>query len=190
MSIILGVGIAATATTITVFYLGKKGWQALHKAVGITPGVLVYQDANTPLSSSSIHWQQLRLDTEHLSGLPEFQLLQLQRIDEKVAIYDHYQQTLEAQNKTAAVNEEAFVLHKLLYIRLPEMLASYYHLLNTAHLKNKSNISHEQRMEASQLLQDALDNIERRSDTLLTQIETQHLQDLRTMKRYLDSHNN
>ena len=37
MSILIGVGVV---TTVTVVYLGKKGWQALHKAVGITPGVL------------------------------------------------------------------------------------------------------------------------------------------------------
>ncbi|WP_350560589.1 hypothetical protein [Psychrobacter sp. CAL346-MNA-CIBAN-0220] len=187
MSILLGIGITAT---ITVLYLGKKGWQMLHKVVGITPGVLTYQDPNAPLLLSDMTWQQLTLNVQHLSGLSDSQLRQLQRIDAKVATYYNYQQVRQAQNITPAVNEAQFVLHKLLYARLPEMLASHYHLLNIIDNPKVNTANKTQCIEAGQLLQDALDSIERRVDTELMQIETQHLQDLRVMKRYVDSHKN
>ena len=50
MSVLIGVGIVTTVTTI---YLGRKGWHAFHKMVGITPGVLTYQDSNAPLLLTS-----------------------------------------------------------------------------------------------------------------------------------------
>ena len=78
MSILIGIGIV---TTITTFYLGKKGWHALHKAVGITPGVLTYQDDHAPLSLATLSWQQLSLNKKHLKSLSEQQLRQLQHID-------------------------------------------------------------------------------------------------------------
>ena len=59
MSVLIGVGIVTTVTTI---YLGRKGWHALHKMVGITPGVLTYQDDNALLSLTSINWHQLNLN--------------------------------------------------------------------------------------------------------------------------------
>lgn len=59
MSVLIGVGIA---TTVGVIYIGKKGWQALHKAVGISPGVLVYQDPNQALTPKDMRWRQLTLD--------------------------------------------------------------------------------------------------------------------------------
>lgn len=194
MSIILGVGIAATATTVTLFYMGKKGWQALHKAVGITPGVLTYQDPQAPILLMDITWQQLSLNRQHLSCLPDSQLRQLQRIDRKVGAYHSYQQELKSQNKTPALTEQQFVLHKLLQLRLPEMLASHYHLAR-ANNKNCFNdtgnleANNDKRVEAGQLLQQALNNIEQRLESLLEQMETQHLLDLRVMKSYIESHN-
>ena len=183
MSILLGVGVV---TAVSVFYLGRKGWHALHKMVGITPGVLVYQDAHAPLSLSHISWPQLNLNKKHLKALSDSQLRQLQHIDKKVANYHNYQNELEAQNVTPTLSEQQFVLQKMLHTRLPEMLASHYHLANinvSNHIKNE-----EKQAEAGKLLQEVLDNIEQRLDDLLAQMEEQHLQELRVMKNYIHSH--
>lgn len=183
MSVLIGVGIVTTVTTI---YLGRKGWHALHKMVGITPGVLTYQDNNTPLALSAVNWQQLTLNKKHLKVLPDNQLRQLQRIDEKVSSYQSYQKILRAQNKTPAVTEQQFVLNKMLHTRLPEMLVSHYQLLNI----NRSNneVSQQKKAEARDLLQQVLNNIEQHLDRLLEQMDTQQLQELRVMKSYINSH--
>lgn len=183
MSILIGVGVVTAAT---VFYLGRKGWYAFHKAVGIAPGVLVYQDAHAPLLLSHISWQQLNLNKKHLKVLSDSQLRQLQHIDKKVANYHNYQNELEAQNVTPTLSEQQFVLHKMLHTRLPEMLASHYHLANlniSNHTKNGQT-----QTEADRLLQEVLDNIEQRLDDLLAQMEEQHLQELRVMRKYINSH--
>ena len=183
MSILIGVGVVAT---VSVFYLGRKGWHALHRMVGITPGVLTYQDNNAPLLLTSLNWQQLDLNKKHLEALSDKQLRQLQHIDKKVANYHNYQNELEAQNVTSAINEQQFVLHKMLHTRLPEMLASHYHLaaINVSnHTKNG-----QKQTEASRLLQEVLDSIEQRLDGLLERMEEQHLQELRVMKNYIHSH--
>ena len=183
MSILIGVGVV---TTVSVFYLGRKGWYALHRMVGITPGVLTYQDSNAPLLLTSLNWQQLDLNKKHLEVLSDKQLRQLQNIDKKVANYHNYQNELEAQDVTSAINEQQFVLHKMLHIRLPEMLASHYHLANiniSNHTKNGQN-----QTEAGRLLQEVLDSIEQRLDGLLERMEEQHLQELRVMKNYIHSH--
>lgn len=183
MSLLIGVGVVTAAA---VFYLGRKGWYAFHKAVGIAPGVLVYQDAHAPLSLSHISWQQLKLNKKHLKVLSDSQLRQLQHIDKKVADYHNYQNELEVQNVTPTLSEQQFVLHKMLHTRLPEMLASHYHLANinvSNHIKNE-----EKQAEAGKLLQEVLDNIEQRLDDLLKQMEEQHLQELRVMRKYINSH--
>nr|WP_299037575.1 hypothetical protein [uncultured Psychrobacter sp.] len=179
MSVLIGVGIA---TTVGVIYIGKKGWQALHKAVGISPGVLVYQDPNQALTPKDMRWRQLTLDPKHLTPLTQQQLRQLQAIDDRVAVYSDYQQSLAQQNITATMTEQQFVLHKLLHTRLPEMLASYYHLF-----KQNNKTENSKQVEARQLLQAMLDNIESRLESLLEQMRSQHLQDLRAMKQYMDS---
>ena len=183
MSILIGVGVVAT---VSVFYLGRKGWHAFHKMVGITPGVLTYQDSNAPLLLTSLNWQQLNLNKKHLEVLSDKQLRQLQHIDKKVANYHNYQNELEAQNVISAINEQQFVLHKMLNIRLPEMLASHYHLANI-NISNRTKNGQKQ-TEASRLLQEVLDSIEQRLDGLLERMEEQHLQELRVMKNYIHSH--
>ena len=184
MSILIGVGFV---TTVTVFYLGRKGWHALHKAVGITPGVLIYQDASAPLSLSNISWQQLNLNKKHLKPLADEQLHQLQRIDKKVSRYEAYQKELQAQKMTPAITEQQFVLHKMLHTRLPKMLSSYYQM--TAISSNAKSVDNQSRNEAIRLVQEVLDNIEQRLDNLLEQMQRQQLRDLRIMKHYIDSHN-
>ena len=183
MSILIGVGVVAT---VSVFYLGRKGWHALHRIVGITPGVLTYQDSNAPLLLTSLNWQQLNFNKKHLEALSDKQLRQLQHIDKKVANYHNYQNELEAQNVTSAINEQQFVLHKMLHTRLPEMLASHYHLANI-NISNRTKNGQKQ-TEASRLLQEILDNIEQRLDGVLERMEEQHLQELRVMKNYIHSH--
>ena len=183
MSILIGVGVV---TTVSVFYLGRKGWYALHRMVGITPGVLTYQDSNAPLLLTSLNWQQLNLNKKHLEVLSDKQLRQLQHIDKKVANYHNYQNELEAQDVTSAINEHQFVLHKMLHIRLPEMLVSHYHLANI-NISNRTKNGQKQ-TEASRLLQEVLDSIEQRLDGLLERMEEQHLQELRVMKNYIHSH--
>ena len=183
MSILIGVGVV---TTVSVFYLGRKGWHALHRMVGITPGVLTYQDSNAPLLLTSLNWQQLDLNKKHLEVLSDKQLRQLQNIDKKVANYHNYQNELEAQDVTSAINEQQFVLHKMLNIRLPEMLASHYHLANI-NISNRTKNGQKQ-TEAGRLLQEVLDSIEQRLDGLLERMEEQHLQELRVMKNYIHSH--
>ena len=184
MSILLGVGVV---TTVSVFYLCRKGWYALHKMVGITPGVLTYQDSNAPLLLTSLNWQQLNLNKKHLEALSDKQLRQLQHIDKKVANYHNYQNELEAQDVTSAINEQQFVLHKMLHTRLPEMLASHYYLANI-NISNRTKNGQKQ-TEASRLLQEVLDSIEQRLDGVLERMEEQHLQELRVMKNYIHSHN-
>ena len=185
MSVLIGIGIVTTVTTI---YLGRKGWHALHKMVGITPGVLAYQDDNAPLSLTSINWQQLNLNKKHLKPLSDNQLLQLQRIDDKVSSYQACQKELQHQDKIPALIEQQFILNKLLHTRLPEMLVSHYQLANIN--RSSNDVSKQKKAEANELLQEALNNIEQRLDRLLAQIEKQNLQELRVMKNYIDSHNN
>lgn len=166
--------------SVTVFYLGKKGWHALHKAVGITPGVLTYQNPQARLSVDTLVWQNLSLNKHHLTHLSELQLRQLQYIDKKIDLYQSYQQSVKQQSITPVLTEQQFVLHKLLHTRLAETLASYHQLVSiTTHA--------DKRAEANQLLQKLLDNIEQRLDSLLIQIENNNLQDLRVMKQYMDS---
>lgn len=169
-------------STVTVFYLGRKGWRALHKAVGITPGVLTYQHPQAPLSLKTLVWQNLTVNKQHLVGLSNLQLRQLQYIDSKVAIYHNYQQSLQQHNIAPAITEQQFILHKLLHTRLAEMLASHYHLVSISNDIAKQT-------EAKVLLQSLLDNIEHRLQSLLAQMENTHLQDLRVMKHYMDSQN-
>lgn len=181
MSILIGIGIV---TTVTTFYLGRKGWQAFHKAVGISPGVLTYQDYDAPLSLATLSLQQLTLNKQHLKNLAEQKLRQLKRIDEKVSSYHTYQSALQTQHKTPVITEAQFVLNKMLQTRLPEMLATHYQLTNI----NSKNGNNEKRLEASELLQSVLDNIEQRLDRLLAQMDEEQLQELRVMKHYINSH--
>lgn len=183
MSILIGIGIV---TTVTTFYLGRKGWRAFHKAVGITPGVLSYQENKVPLSVSTMRWQQLALDQKHLADLSQQQLYQLQRIDKKVTDFSAYQAALLEQNKSPAITEQQFVLQKLLHTRLPEMLASHYHLSNIN--GGAPHESHKKKTEARELVQAVLDNIEQRLDRLLDQMQTEHLQALKVMDSYISSH--
>ena len=191
MIVWLSIGVFSAITTL---YLGKKGWHALHRAVGISPGVLIYHHPNAPLYLPDMTWQQLVLNQEHLSTLSDAQLRQLQRLDDKISTYQEYQQELNAQNTIPALTEAHFVLQKWLEIRLPQMLASHYYvqpcMRNQGTKERLINTDNTNCLTARQLLQEGLDNIEQRLDNVLEQIEARHLQELRVMNRYMDEHNN
>ena len=72
----------------------------------------------------------------------------------------------------------------MLQTRLPEMLATHYQLTDI----NAKNRNNEKRLEANELLQSVLDNIEQRLDRLLAQMDEEQLQELRVMKHYINSH--
>ena len=190
MIVWLSIGIISAITSL---YLGKKGWHALHKAVGISPGVLIYHNPNAPLYLTDMTWQQLTLNQQHLSSLSDPQLLQLQRLDNKMSAYQLYQQELRAQNLTPILTEDHFVLEKWIEIRLPQMLASHYHVQPGIRNRNTKerfiNTDNANRLIASQILQEGLDNIEQRLDNLLKQLEVRHLQELQVMQRYMNEHN-
>ena len=189
MIVWLSIGIISTITT---FYLGKKGWHALHKAVGISSGVLIYHQPDAPLSLSEMAWQQLTLNQQHLIPLSDEQLRQLQRIDDKVTAYQQHRRELNAQHIIPTLTEAHFVLQKWLEVRLPQMLASHYQVHSRIYTKEVvediGGIDNN-RLTASRLLQEGLDNIEQRLDNLLEQMDARHLQDLRAMKQYMDEHN-
>lgn len=191
MSMMLGVGVAAV---VGVFYMVRKGWRVLHEAVGITPGTLVYQNPNAPLLCSAITWQALTLNDKHLSSLTQSQLKQLKRIDEKLSIVQQVELENPSQDKEAPVNEAQFVLYKLLYTRLPEILTSHHRMVGmyrSQSEKNQKDALHHhddsKTSEANELLQSALDNIETRLDDLLDSFKHQGLQELRMMNTYLNN---
>lgn len=179
---------------VTILYLGKKCWHALHKVVGIKPGALIYQSPNAPLSLPDLTWQQLILHQKHLSLLSDDQLRQLKRFDDKMVAYQLYQRELDIQNATRILTEEHYVLQKWLEVRLPQMLTSYYHAqlgIRDQDIKEQSiNTDNTNRLSASKLLQEGLDNIEQLLDNQLAQIEVRHLQELQVMQRYMNEHNN
>ena len=177
MLVLLSMGVFST---LTVFYLGRKGWRALHKAVGITPGVLTYQHPQAPLSIKTLTWQNLNLNKQHLTHLSDLQLRQLQYIDNRIALYQTYQHSIQQQNITPVITEQQFILHKLLHTRLAETLVSYHQLVSIS-------TSTDKQAEANHLLQNLLNNIEQRLADLLMQIENNNLQDLRVMHHYMNS---
>ena len=190
MVVWLSIGVISIVTSL---YLGKKGWHALHEVVGIRPGTLIYQHPDAPLSLPDLTWQQLILDQKHLSLLSDDQLRQLKRFDDKMVAYQLYQRELDTQNATRILTEEHYVLQKWLEVRLPQILTNHYHAqlgIRNQDIKEQSiNTAHTNRLSASQLLQEGLDNIEQLLDNQLAQIEVRHLQELQVMQRYMNEHN-
>lgn len=190
MVVWLSIGVISIVTSL---YLGKKGWHTLHKVVGISPGTLIYQSPNAPLSLPDLTWQQLILDQKHLRVLSDAQLHQLKRLDDKMVAYQLYQRELDTQNATRILTEEYYMLQKWLEVRLPQMLTSHYHAqlgIRNQNIKGQSiNTDNTNRLSASQLLQEGLDNIEQLLDNQLAQIEVRHLQELQIMQRYMNEHN-
>ncbi|WP_227431053.1 hypothetical protein [Psychrobacter sp. I-STPA6b] len=205
---------AGVLTAGVVWYLGRKGWHAFHHSVGIRVGQVTYIDdthARQPyiLPPLSI----LTIDSQYLQYLPIEILAQLQRIDSKTQAYQSAQQGLDIKINERAlsvdtVTEEAFVLQKLIYERLPEVLARHHAIahqqallaINTAITNNvstkkavpeqqPSNQKNPQNslLEALNIVQSLLTRIENLLDKLMSQFEQAQLHNLKAMQRYLDS---
>lgn len=210
MSVMMVSGIVAVAATA---YLGRKGWLAFHRAVGITPGKLEYVEPSQLSLPHTPTLIQLDLKQHYLEHLPPSLINQLQRIDTKADLYQQYIVEAEQAGHTVSVSEQRFVLSKLLDTRLPEVLESYHRVTQhearlsqsmakdeSGKLKNKaffdpvySDLSgnKEQKMPPAQsqafdLLTELLSDIEQRLDTALQHCQDESLQELQAMRRYIN----
>ena len=181
MSIVVGAGVVIVVAT---WYVGKKSWHALHRMVGITPGTMVYSNPNALLTLKDVRLQQLNIPKAHLQSLSKTHLTQLQRIDDKINLYQQYHNS-NADIAAHTVSEQHIVLHKLIETRLPEMLRSYY-LQHTLTQKNEPHTMQDDT--AVQLLTNSLQGVEAQLDTVLQTLQQKHLDDLHIMNRYIDQH--
>lgn len=184
MSVIVGAGVVAA---IAAGYVGKKGWQAFHRAVGISPGTLKYVDPSKRPPPDMI---QLSLAPHQLQYLPKDMVQQVLRIDDKADVYQQWREEKRQAGHTPSVSEETFVVQKLLEVRLPEMLNSYQRIaqqsarLQQTELRQTHQTADQE--EALQLLSDLLCHIEETLDGLLKRSQDDSLQELQVMRRYLD----
>ncbi|PNK61214.1 hypothetical protein [Psychrobacter sp. FDAARGOS_221] len=204
MSIIVTVGVGVAAT-MAVGYIGRKGWLAFHRAVGITPGKMTYVEL-TQLPPPPM--LQLSLANSQLQGLPIVIMEQLQRIDSKADILQQWRSERIEAGQTPEISEDEFVVSKLLQTRLPELLDSYQQLLRHERrlqqvatgpgpLQGKSSNAKssqtqlsqqdlsQQQAQALQLVMELLLNIEDRLDGLLQGCQNDALQQLQVMQRYM-----
>ena len=75
MSVLIGAGVVAV---VAAGYVGRKGWLALHRAVGITPGTLKYVP---PSQLPPPPMLQLTLAESQIKDLPPVIMERLLRID-------------------------------------------------------------------------------------------------------------
>lgn len=191
MSLLIGIG-TALVSTLGVVYVGRKGWRAFHRAVGITPGTLIYEPLSKQLALPNLI--QLNLDDTVLAPLPPELLTQLSRIDHKADVYQQWLDDLAQQGHTVPTSEAQFVVRKLLNERLPEMLGHYYtlaqHQQRIASLQSldtaDSNNSPDSLSSALRLLAELLHSTEQRLDDLLAQCRDSSYQELLIMQRYLN----
>jgi len=181
MSIVIGTGVIFVVAT---WYVGKKSWHALHRMVGITPGTMVYTNPYALLTLKDLRLQQLTIPKAHLQNLSEAHLTHIQRIDDKISLYQQYYKNSE-DIATHTVSEQHIILHKLMDTRLPEMLRSY-HLQHTLTQKKESHAETDNT--AVQLLTNSLQGIEAQLDAGLQTLQQKHLDDLHIMNRYIDEH--
>ena len=190
MSLLIGIG-TALVSTLGVVYVGRKGWHAFHRAVGITPGVLTYEPASGQLALPNM--MQLTLDEAALTYLPQELLTQLSRIDHKADIYQQWLEDLAQQGQTVPTSEAQFTVRKLLNERLPEMLENYHILAQhqqriakvNAVNTTESSLDLETLRAALNVLAELLVSTEQRLDELLNQCQESSYQELLIMQRYL-----
>ena len=188
MSLLIGV---ALVSTLGLAYIGRKGWYAFHRAVGITPGTLTYKPPSEPLALPNL--MQLTLDDAVLTYLPEELLEQLSRIDHKADIYQQWLEDLAQQGHTMPTSEAQFTLRKLLNERLPEMLKHYHilaqHQQRMASLPKFATATSTTNSETLSsdlgVLAALLTSTEQRLDNLLAQCRDSSYQELLIMQRYL-----
>ncbi len=179
MSLLLTGG--AAATVVIAGYIGRKSWLAFHRAVGITPGTMVYSE---PSQLPPPTLMQLSLTPKQLQHLPPVIIEQLTRIDHKADLYQSWKTSLAQSGQTPPTCENEFIVSKLLSTRLPEMIDSYQRIANhEQRLHPKPSAQHN---EAAALLMDMLQHTETKLDRLLDGYKSASLQDMQVMQRYLD----
>lgn len=197
MSVLIGVGVVAV---VAAGYVGRKGWLAFHRAVGITPGTLKYVE---PSQLPPPPMLQLTLVDEQIKGLPPAIVEQLLRIDGKADILQQWRNEAVQAGQTPIVSEDEFMVSKLLQSRLPELIESYQRIAHheellqqaanrasTTAYANRQAHSEEQMSEnkaqALGLLLEVLMKIETKLDGLLEGCQSEALQQMQVMQRYLD----
>jgi len=182
MSVVIGAGVL---TLIAAGYVGRKGWLAFHRAVGITPGKMKYIES----SQQQPKIRQLSLSAERMQDLPPSVLQQLQRIDTKAQLLQQWRDELTQSGQTPAVSEEEFLVNKLLKERLPELLTNYQRLArhDTVLQQTQPDSPTQSHGEGSalNLVFELLITIEAKLDALLTRYQHNTLQDMQVMQRYL-----
>lgn len=195
MSVLIGAGVVAV---VAAGYVGRKGWLALHRAVGITPGTLKY----VPPSQLPPPMLQLTLAESQIKDLPPVIMERLLRIDGKADVFQQLRTEAMDAGQTLATSEDEFVVSKLLQTRLPELINSYQRIARQEALIQQANhravssqhaISSasnstemsESKAQALAVLLEVLITIETKLDALLERYQNDALQDMQVMRRYL-----
>lgn len=158
-------------------YVLRKGWLAFHKAVGITPGTMIY----LPPEQYQPVLLHLSLDNDELMALPVTLRQQLADIDQKSQRLQSYRDKMSLHG-TLPIDERHFVVAKLLQSELPQAIGHY----NRHQHEQLSRKMPKADNDAKQLLKDIMINVERRLDDLLDECQQDSLHELGVIKRYLD----
>lgn len=165
-------------------YLLRKGWFAFHKAVGISPETMIY----IPPEQYQPVLLHLPLDKIQLMALPVVMRQKLAIIDNKSQQLQFYNQQLSAQHKLST-DERYLVLQKLLQNTLPQAVSHYQHIQpqpmgdNQPYIKSVNSTKDNAKI----LISHIIDDVEMRLDALLAECQQGSLNELRIIKRYLDS---
>lgn len=194
MSVLIGVGVIAT---LGLGYIGHKGWLAFHRAVGIRPGTLKYIE---PSQLPPPQMMQLTLLPDQIRGLPPVIIEQLLRIDGKADIFQQLRNEAIKAGHTPTISEDEFVVRKLLQVRLPELINSYQKIARHEDLLQQTEIKagsrtknfvtnadqmSKNKAQALSLVFEVLLKIETKLDNLLEGCQSEALQELQVMQRYL-----
>lgn len=177
----------ALTTVIVVAVLGtgsayvlRRGWLAFHKAVGITPGTMIY----LPPEQYQPVLLHLSLDNDELMALPVTLRQRLADIDQKSQRLQSYREQVSLHG-TLPVDERHFVLAKLLQNELPQAIG-HYNRHQHKRLTRKMSRADDVNDDATQLLEHIMLNVEGRLDELLNECQQDSLHKLGVIKRYLD----
>ena len=194
MGVVLGV---VAVLAVGGAYVLRKGWFAFHKAVGITPGTMIY----VPPEQYQPVLLHLPLDKNQLMALPVTMRQRLAQIDQKA-------QRLQSYHDKPSLHypdERRFILVKLLQNELPQAIGHYHRYQHERLSKHSSDVSKfdvnkvdvnkvdvnkvdmpKADDESLQLLEHIMMNVESRLDALLDDHESDSLHELNVIKRYLD----
>lgn len=114
-------------------YVLRKGWLAFHKAVGITPGTMIY----VPPEQYQPVLLHLPLDKNQLMALPVTMRQKLAQIDQKA-------QRLQSYHDKPSLHypdERRFVLVRLLQNELPQAIGHYHRYQHERLSKYSSDVS-------------------------------------------------